>query len=341
MGDDDEAVVEDHPVRIESSVTSVSWLPSEAVEGMPRLPFDVGLAHYDPPPPDRLDDLAQLRHENAVRAANELRAWIEVEDGRVVSHGFETTAFVNPPRVRAAAVAFRAAELPPVALEPEVDDKWVRFVHTAGGQIGLPAPRRVLEKPFFRLSSSVTWTTLQLVLHANGEAQASLTGASPFPRHWVYDGEGALRQKSGTLDFEGWHRETFGERTPWGEADAPAVATDAESELERALSAQVMRGGAATSRRRLEPGETLVEQGEEGHDMFLLLDGVLDVAVDDKVVAQVGPGAILGERALLEGGVRTATLRAVTACRAVVFSGFALDADALAALADTRRREER
>jgi CRP-like cAMP-binding protein len=101
-----------------------------------------------------------------------------------------------------------------------------------------------------------------------------------------------------------------------------------------------MRSGAATSRRRLEPGDTLVEQGEEGRDMFLLLDGVLDVAVDDEVVAQVGPGAILGERALLEGGVRTATLRAVTACRVVVFSGFALDADALAALADTRRREE-
>jgi hypothetical protein len=340
VGHDDEAVVEDHAVRIESSVTSVSWLPSEAVEGMPRLPFDVGLAHYDPPPPDRLDDLARLRHENAVRAANELRAWIEVEDGRIVAHGFDTTVFVNPPRVRAAAVAFRAAELPPVAPDPEVRDEWVRFVHTAGGQIGLPAPRRVLEKPFFRLSSSVTWTTLQLVLHANGEAHASLAGASPFPRHWVYDGEGTLRQKSGTLDFEGWHRETFGERTPWGEADAPAVATDAESELERALSAQVMRSGAATSRRRLEPGDTLVEQGEEGRDMFLLLDGVLDVAVDDEVVAQVGPGAILGERALLEGGVRTATLRAVTACRVVVFSGFALDADALAALADTRRREE-
>ena len=89
-------------MRIESSVTSVSWLPSEAVGGMPRLPFDVGLAQYDPPPPDRLDDLYLLRDENAVRAANELRAWIEVEDGRIVAHGFDGSAFVNPPRVRAA-----------------------------------------------------------------------------------------------------------------------------------------------------------------------------------------------------------------------------------------------
>ena len=328
-------------VRIQSSVTSLSWLPSEAVEGMPRLPFDVGLTQYDPPPPDRLGDLTRLRDENAVRAVNELRAWIEVDDGRIVEHGFSGDAFVNPPRVRAAAVAFRAAELPPVAQEPEVGDGWVRFVHTAGGQVGLPAPRRVLEKPFFRLSSSVTWTTLQLVLHANGEARASLVGASPFPRHWMYDGEGRLQQKSGTLDFEGWHRETFGERTPWGQADSPALTTAAESELERALSAQVMRSRAATSRRALEPGETLVEQGDPGRELFLLLDGVLDVAVDGEVVAQVGPGAILGERALLEEGVRTATLRAVTRCRVVVFSGYALDADALAALAATRRREER
>ena len=47
--------------------------------------------------------------------------------------------------------------------------------------------------------------------------------------------------------------------------------------------------------------------------MYVLLDGVLSVEVDGAAVAQVGPGAVLGERALLEGGRRTATLRAMTA----------------------------
>ncbi len=69
-------------MRIESSVTSLSWIPSEAVKGMTKLPFEMGMAHYDPPPPDGLappDDLESLRAADRFRFANELRAWIEVD----------------------------------------------------------------------------------------------------------------------------------------------------------------------------------------------------------------------------------------------------------------------
>jgi len=65
-------------------------------------------------------------------------------------------------------------------------------------------------------------------------------------------------------------------------------------------------------------GETLVEQGQTGRDLFVLLDGVFDVEVDGEVVAQVGSGAILGERAVLGDGRRTATLRAVRSSRVAV-----------------------
>ena len=54
----------------------------------------------------------------------------------------------------------------------------------------------------------------------------------------------------------------------------------------------------------------LTEQGQQGDEVFLLLDGVLAVEVDGEPLADVGPGAILGERAALEGGARTSTLRA-------------------------------
>ena len=33
-------------MRIESAVTSLTWIPSEAVEGMPKLPFELGVARY-------------------------------------------------------------------------------------------------------------------------------------------------------------------------------------------------------------------------------------------------------------------------------------------------------
>ena len=302
-------------MRIESSVTAVTWIPSEAIQGMPKLPFELGIAHYDEPPPDVIDNLDKLREEDAFREANELRAWIEVVDGRIVDYGHDGRALIGITRVKIGPgrLSFPATQFPVLQPEPEVGEGWVRFVQTAGGRMGLPAPRRVRGKPYFQIASASAWTTLQLILYANGEARGSLIGASPFPRHWIYDDEKRLIEKSGTIDFEQWYRESYGANTPWGGEDTPAFVTAVETELERDLSEAVMQAG-KMPRRRLETGETLTEQGAQEDDLFLLLDGILDVEVDGKVVAQVGPGAMLGERAALEGGTRTATLRAVTPC---------------------------
>ena len=101
-----------------------------------------------------------------------------------------------------------------------------------------------------------------------------------------------------------------------------------------------MRGNAKPKVRKVKQGKTLTEQGEEGAELFLLLDGVLTVEVDGDPVADLGPGAMLGERALLEGGTRTATLRAVTDCKVAVASGDDIDPSALAELREGHRREE-
>ena len=39
--------------RFESSVTAVSWIPSDAITGPSKIPFELGVTHYDEPPPDR------------------------------------------------------------------------------------------------------------------------------------------------------------------------------------------------------------------------------------------------------------------------------------------------
>jgi len=328
-------------MRIESSVTAVTWIPSEAIEGMPKLPFELGIAHYDEPPPDVIDNLDKLREEDAFREANELRAWIEVQDGQIIDYGHEGRALIGVTRIKVGPgrLAFPATQFPLLQPEPELGEGWVRFVQTAGGRMGLPAPRRVRGKPYFQLASASAWTTLQLIVYANGEARGSLTGASPFPRHWVYDDEKRLIEKSGTIDFEQWYRESYGANTPWGGEDTPAFVTAVETELERDLSEAVMAAG-KMPRRKLETGELLTEQGADEDDLYLLLDGILDVEVDGKVVAQVGPGAMLGERAALEGGTRTATLRAVTPCRLVVMTPDQISKYELTELALTRRREE-
>jgi hypothetical protein len=186
----------------------------------------------------------------------------------------------------------------------------------------------------------VVWTTLALTINVDGSSKREVLGASPFPRHWVYDADGKLVSKVALTDFSSWSGDIFGERTPWGKQDSPAFVTEVETAVERELSTQIMRGGARPEVRKLETGQTLVEQGQAGKELYLLLDGVLSVEVDGMPLAEVGPGAVLGERALLEGGTRTATLRAVTPIRVAVTTADQLSSEALAEVAGGHRREE-
>ncbi len=69
--------------------------------------------------------------------------------------------------------------------------------------------------------------------------------------------------------------------------------------------------------------ELLIEQGESGRDLFVLLDGSVSVTMSmgsaGAEVAIVGVGAVLGEMALLRDGLRTASARAIIATRAFRF----------------------
>src|SRR5919201_1500749 len=250
-------------MRIESSVTAISWIPSEAIEGMPKLPFELGIGHYDEPPPDHLEegDLERLRDADRFREANHLAAFVDVEDGKIVGHGHTGGGLVGSTTFR---FGIKNVTVPGVAFEvlrpePEVRDDAVRFVQTVGGRAGFPAPRRVSGRPFFRVHSATAWTTLALTIRADGSSEHELVGASPFPRHWIYDDAGELTHKSGTVDFKTWYRESHGENTPWGDEDSPAVVTQAESALERQISADLMQRGATVGRRKLKEDETLVE----------------------------------------------------------------------------------
>ena len=329
-------------MRIESAVRSISWIPSEAIPGVMRLPFDIGPMHYDDPPGEQLTDIPALVRSGAVRFVNELRAWIDVEGGRIVAHGHSGRGWMGRTKL-----GFGSKKLlyPTIGMhdlrpQPEVGAQSVRFVQTTGGRAAVPLPRKLNRPPFVQIVPPVVWTTLALTLAADGSATHEVVGASPFPRHWIYDESGRLVQKVATTDFKTWSGDIFGEKTPWGREDSPAFVTEVESALERELSATIMRSGAKPKIRQVAAGHNLVEQGDSGDDLFLLLDGVLSVDVDGKALAEVGPGAILGERALLEGGHRTATLRAVTPCRVAVASAEQVSEEALTELAKGHRREE-
>jgi CRP-like cAMP-binding protein len=80
-----------------------------------------------------------------------------------------------------------------------------------------------------------------------------------------------------------------------------------ETELERALSEQLMQGGARPAVRELRAGEFLLRQAEAGTSLAVILDGNFEVRVNGTAVGQAGPGTVVGERAALEGGRRTPT----------------------------------
>ncbi|HEV2895784.1 MAG TPA: cyclic nucleotide-binding domain-containing protein [Actinomycetota bacterium] len=323
-------------MRIESSVTAVSWVPLDCVEGGQRLAFHVGAARYDDPPPDQLDDLASLLAAGRVRLANPLRAFVEVSDGVIVASGQSGQGHVGAPRgaADAAQVGFAAVPLPDLHPDPETGDGGVRFGQTAGGLLSVGMPSRAGPDGSPRLAAPAAWTTLALTVHADGTSRQELAGASPFPRHWVYDHQGRLITTSGVVDFTGWQADAWDPFTPWGGRDAPVRATAVETALERELS-QVMLGS-SPHWMRLRKGATLVAQGDPGNELYLLFDGLLAVEIDGRTVTELGPGAVVGEVALLDGGRRTATLRAVTPCRVAAVPGDRIDRAALAELARAR-----
>jgi hypothetical protein len=328
-------------MRTEATITSLSWIPSEAIAGATKLPFESGVAHYDPTPPDVIEDLEELRKADRFRFANQLKAWVETRDGRIVDYGRSGRGLIGSTTLRLGSrrAVFQAVALRDIQPTPQVSGAKVTFVQTCGGRTGVPAPRRVRRAPFVQLLAPLAWTTVALEIHADGSVQHDLAGASPFPRHWVYGSDGKLVKKSGLIDFSAWYRNAFGKHSPWGDRDSPALATEVESALERQLSHELMHGAAKPKIREFAPGSLITEQGQQGNELFLVLDGVVRVEVDGERMAEYGPGSLHGERAFLEGGARTSSVRAVTRCKLALTSPDQMDRAALEELSTGHRRE--
>jgi Cyclic nucleotide-binding domain len=315
-----------------------------------KAAFESGLAHYDDPPPGELTpagehSLDALQAADKFRFANVLKAWVETDGaGRITDAGYAPDSGV---RIGATTVAvgpvrrtFQAVTFPEIRKAPENGDSWVTFTQTCGGKTGVPAPRRVAHPPYVQWQAPTVWSTLQLTMHADGRAELDVTGASVFPRHWIYDDDGKLARKSGLTDFTEWYRKSFGKHTPWGDEDSPALVVAVETALERQLSVELMHGAAKPRIESFPAGATLFEQGQPGSDVYLVLDGIVRIDRNGEPLAEYGPGAMLGERAYLEAGTRTASVVAVTRCKVASVDGAQFERAALQELSGGHRREE-
>ncbi|MEO8695855.1 MAG: cyclic nucleotide-binding domain-containing protein [Acidimicrobiales bacterium] len=213
-------------------------------------------------------------------------------------------------------------------------------MQTAGGRPGFSLLKPTLRWPFLVTRPFTIWTTLKLTIDVNGTGKGELVGASPFPRHWVYDHDGALVSKSALTRNQVWARTIFGSHTPWGGQDQVPDVAEAETHLERAMADQVMHREERPAIRELRAGDFLFRQNDQATSVALVLDGILEVRVDGRVVGHVGPGSVVGERAPLEGGRRTADLRATTDARVADVPEGTFDLERLSELAQGHHRED-
>jgi hypothetical protein len=71
----------------------------------------------------------------------------------------------------------------------------------------------------------------------------------------------------------------------------------------------------------LPAGAVLIRQGEEGDRAYVVAEGELVVDTDGHEIGRVGPGAVVGEIALLRSAPRMATVRALTPTRLLTIDG--------------------
>jgi CRP/FNR family cyclic AMP-dependent transcriptional regulator len=62
-------------------------------------------------------------------------------------------------------------------------------------------------------------------------------------------------------------------------------------------------------------GAVIFTEGHEGNLMYVVLKGEVCVSLKDKVLAMAGPGEIVGEMAVINSDIRSATVTARTDCQ--------------------------
>jgi len=74
----------------------------------------------------------------------------------------------------------------------------------------------------------------------------------------------------------------------------------------------------ATDEVTMTAGTMIIDQGQTGREAFVIVDGDVTVKRNNRKVATLGPGSVVGEMSLLDNGPRTATVVCNTECTLLV-----------------------
>ena len=65
-------------------------------------------------------------------------------------------------------------------------------------------------------------------------------------------------------------------------------------------------------------GAVIIMEGAEGSDMYVVMQGEVDISLKGKVISKASRGDIVGEMALINVDIRSATVTAITDCTLAV-----------------------
>lgn len=68
------------------------------------------------------------------------------------------------------------------------------------------------------------------------------------------------------------------------------------------------------------PNQVIIEEGETGDTMYVILEGSVDIIIDGEIFETVGEGGVFGEMALIDDASRSATVVARSYCKVVPVS---------------------
>jgi hypothetical protein len=320
-------------VRLSATTTCLSWIPPLAVEGTFKLPFALGIAHYDRPPPDHDPSIDRLLAADAIRFANQLDAWIDVDHERIVDAGTSGQGRIGRTRLRIGpfGIAFTAVPLPTLSQPPEIHGDHARFTQTAGGHTGVAVPHRIPRPPYWRITAPIAWSTVAVTIRADGSSESAMPSASVFPRHYLYDAAGRLVNKTGLMQYRPWIHGLEDTKTPWSGHVEAAVIAGVPSPPERRVTDAILISQ-PDRQHHLPAGVLLQERPIRESEVHVLLDGILVLELDTEPVSEVGPGAIFDPLHRTDESKARVRVRASTDCRLAVVPRAELDDEALRAV---------
>jgi len=317
-------------MRLTAEATCLSWIPPTAVEGVFELPFGRGIAHYDKPPPDKSPDVDALLEADAIRFANQVRAWIDVQNGRICGQGMTGGGRLGSTtvRLRKRGHTFAGVALPDLVAEPEVFADRVRFRQTCGGHTGAPVPRAISRPPFVGIAAPLAWSTIVLTLRTDGTSESEIADASAFPRHYLYDSAGQLTHKTALIRYKDWLHRSEQQRSPWAGVQKPVPTIQVKQQAERSLADAILVS-ARYEEYQLPAGAMLGSHPIRDDQVAVLLDGLMVILIDDEPAVEIGPGNIFDPSTRIAESKQHAKIRAQTAARFALLSRSDVDSDAL------------